>query len=154
MKAGDRLKIVVRSRHPDLREALEAAGIDRISIRRAALGQAIDASVHLQLCAMLGIDPVTGDAAAPRSIGPLHRPSLAMAVRVKRMELNLTLRPAAQVVGISYSVLYRIEAADTKASVDSIIAACRWIGRHPYDFVSPAVKRETSRETQTAGVAA
>jgi hypothetical protein len=142
MKPAQALKAALKATPPAGLDVLEAAGFERRLIKRAALGQQVNASVHLQLCARLGIDPVTGEAAPPREIGPLHMPSLSAALRMKRFPAKLSLRAAARKARASYSALGRIERGEP-VSITAILAACAWLGRHPFDFVSPRVSRET-----------
>jgi hypothetical protein len=144
-----RLKVALRAMPPAQRQALIAAGHAERLIRRAALGEAVNASTHVQLAAALGFDPASGSPIAPRSIGPLHYASLSAALRMKRIAGKLTLRAAARHAGMSYSALGRIERGEA-VSIEAILAACAWLARHPFDFVSPAVARETSGETQAA----
>lgn len=142
MKPAQVLKARLKASPAETFRMLEAAGFEPRLIKRAALGQPINASAHLQLCAWLGIDPVIGNMAPHQVIGPLHMPSLSAALRMKRFPAKVSLRAAAKKAKLSYSALGRIERGEP-VSVGAILAACAWLGRHPFDFVSPQVSRVT-----------
>lgn len=127
----------------DRRREIEQAIPDYL-VHRALHGLPINTCAHLRLCAAIGIDPVTGDAIEARIIGELHWPSLGAALRMKRMADKITLRAAAKQAKASYSALGRIERAQV-VSIENVLAACRFLDRHPFEFVS----RETT-ETRSA----
>lgn len=146
MNAASALRPIIKNASPDKWDELAALGFPRRILRRAAVGQPINASVHLRLCAELGLDPATGAITAPRTIGSLHKPSLSMALRAKRITDDLSVRQAAKSARMSHSALNRIEAGQD-VSIDAILKACAWLERHPFEFVSTDVSRETSGGT-------
>lgn len=148
MTPGIRLKAALKAAWPVQRAALEAAIEPRL-IRRAALGQQVNASTHLQLSGLLGLDPVSGALIPPRKLGEIHYPSLSAALRMKRIAENLNLRRAAKRAKASYSSLGRIERGEP-VSIDAILTACAWLGRHPFEFVSPDVSREAPAHRSAA----
>lgn len=145
MKPSAMLKPRIKALGTVEQASLTAKGIERRVIRRAAVGLQINASDYLRLCAFVGLDPMTGKDCDKRVIGPLHKPTLSLALRMKREDLKITLRQAAAKARMSYSALGRIERAED-VSIEAILKACRWLNRHPFDFVSPYVTRETEAE--------
>ncbi len=141
MTAAQRLRDLLKPTTPEYRATLERDGIPHRAIRRASLGQQVCAATHLRLCALIGRDPVTWQAAPFERIGELFWPSLGAALRIKRIQDNLSLRQAAKRAGMSYSSLMRIEHAEA-VSIDAVLLACAWLGRHPHEFVSPCVSYE------------
>lgn len=146
MSPADRLRVVIT---PEISKTLIGDGHDARLVRRAALGQPVNASTHLQICAAVGTDPVTAAVIEKRRLGELHYPSLSAALRMKRFTEKLDLRKAAIPAGVSHVCLSRVERGEP-VSIESILAICRWLSRHPFDFVSPPVARETSTETKAA----
>ena len=145
MTASERLRVMVKPLTPVERAPLERAGIETRLTRRAALGQPSNASTHLRICALTGLDPVTGLKRPPFVAGELFWPSLGAALRMRRIEQgDITLRQAGKQARMSYTAIGRIERAEP-VSIDAVLAACRWLGRHPFDFVSPDISRELGR---------
>lgn len=134
------------------------AGVPIEHARRARMGahgRPTSANHHLRLCMVIGIDPVNGHPVEPYEPRPLLNWFFALGVKGNRYLRRHTLRQAAAVMGISSSSLSRIEHGDIR-SFDCLLAACRYMGAHPHDYVSPLnVQRETGSETkQRQGVAA
>lgn len=146
MTPGLRLRTALKAVTRDTHDAIKDAGIEPRLFRRAILGQPVNASTHLRICGLLALDPMTGDTGQVRILGDLHLPSLSAALRMKRFADNLDLRRAANQARMSYSSLGRIERGDD-VSIEAILAACRWLDRHPFDFVSPRDTYATSGET-------
>lgn len=148
MTAANRLKAALKVLSAPTIDLLKETVEPRL-VRRAILGQQINAGDHLKLCAAIGLDPLQGKFRADAPLGDLHWASLSAALRMKRFSLNpnLTLRLAAREARTSYSALGRIERGEP-VSIDAVIAVCRWLDRHPFDFVSPDVSREA--ETRSA----
>lgn len=150
------------------RNAVEVARGSRVTpraVRHAMRSRQVGAGNFLKLCAFLGVDPVTGERRPPREIGELLWWFLAAGVFCTRGLRRLSLRDAAPHVGVSYSTLSRLECR-MPVSVDAFLAACRFVGVHPYGFTGvahaaranaangyclpcfmPAVSRETSTAT-------
>ena len=141
-------------RNEKFAELIKRAGVPVDAARRArsgAHGRPTRAEHHLKLCAVLGIDPVDGRPIAVRKPLPLLASFFAAGVKGNRMLNGHTLRRAAKLMAISPAVLSRIENGDTR-SFDGMLAACRYIGAHPFDYLD---SRETPRETKPhQGVAA
>ena len=73
--------------------------------------------------------------------------SLAAAVQGKRKAEGLTQRQAAQRIGVSQSLLNRLEAGSPeKPRPDNYLKLCRWIGVSPEQFLE-ALPRRTPQTT-------
>ena len=132
---------------PELIALGTEAGIEWRLICRAWNGTPINADAHLKLCAVLGVDPVDGLPRSAGPVGPIHWPSLSAAVRIARFQRKWSLRRASKAARVSYSALGRIERGEI-VSIESVLAVCKFLGRHPFEFTSP-VSRE-STETRSA----
>lgn len=137
-----RLKAALKPAPRQVLDAIASTGIEPRLIRRAVVGQQVNASTHLRLCAAIGIDPVTGNVAATKHVGDLHRTSLGSALRMRRIVDKLRREPAAKQIGVSYATLRRLEYGEP-VFIEAVLAACRWLDRHPYEFCSPYISRET-----------
>lgn len=126
----------------EVRTLSELIGVDQRLIRRARSGKDINAAAHLRLCAGLGIDPVTGAQGKATTIGDLHWTSLGSAARMARIQSKRNIRAEAKAAKVSTAALHRIERGEP-VSIDNVLAVCRHLKRHPFDFVSPPVSRET-----------
>lgn len=143
-----RLRAVLKAARPETHDTIKAE-IEYRLFRRAILGQPVNASAHLQLCGLIGVDPVTGEARAVDHIGDFHWPSLASAIRMRRIVLRVRRKPAAKLIGVAYPTLCRIEYGEP-VSIEAVLAVCAFLERHPYDFCSPYVARETSETQRSA----
>lgn len=126
-----------------------AAGCPARAVRRARSGIPINADAHLKLCAALGSDPVTGAKIEPHRIGDLHWQSLATALRIGLLQRHVFgLRPAGKVVRVSYSAIGRVKRGEPVA-IENVLKVCKYLKRHPFDFVSPVKQADVPRETVT-----
>ena len=129
-------------------DLIARAGVPKASAWRAragAHGRPTRAEHHLKLCMVMGIDPVDGHAISPRPPAPIITAFFACAVKGNRFLKGHSIRQAAKEMGISGTSLSRIENGDVR-SFDTMWAACRYVGGHPFDYVT----RETSSETKMA----
>jgi DNA-binding Xre family transcriptional regulator len=137
-----------------LLELATFAGVPIEHARRARMGahgRATAADHHLRLCQKIGIDPMEGFAVAPREPQPLLGWFFALGVKGRRILRKLTLRQAAEEIGVALSTLSRVENGDPR-SFDTVAAICRWMGAHPYHFVAVTpgkVSRATHVEQTT-----
>ena len=130
-------------------EIADRAGSDmRRHVFRARAGKPINAGAFLALCGAVGIDPADGSTRMSRIV-PSHVawPMVGMGLRIARQLRHHDQRTAAQLIGTSASTVCRIEAGDT-VSVESFLAACRYIGAHPEHYAVEQVSRETGTETR------
>ena len=141
MSFADHLqKALVLVEVDDRNGLIARAGATADDLRHACRKWSIPISAHLRLCAAAGINPLTGEKAdASARIGDFHRPSFALALRMKRLAMKWSLRQAETAMGISYSSLRRIEKGEA-TSAENVLTACKYMSRNPFDFVS----RETS----------
>jgi DNA-binding Xre family transcriptional regulator len=100
-----------------------------------AKGHATDAGEHLRLCAVVGIDPIDGHRDTSHQPGELDRKLFAMGVRMRRYQRKQSIREAAREIGISVTTVSRIENGKVRG-IDSMLAACRYIGVHPFHYVA------------------
>jgi DNA-binding Xre family transcriptional regulator len=119
-----------------LAEIADRAGGLRTQIFRARKGKPVNAGAFLSLCAVIGIDPVDG---SPRPVkvvpSTIAWPMVAVALRISRRLRHHDQRSAAQVIGISAATVCRVEAGNP-VSIESLVAACRFIGVHPDDYAT------------------
>lgn len=114
------------------------AGVPREIVARAtngAQGQPTRAEHYLHLCAVLGIDPLTGWPCAAHAPQALNKKLFAIAVRMARLATDATLAEAAKRMGISKTALSRIENGDVR-SFEAMLAACRYARVHPLLYVT------------------
>lgn len=130
---------LARFHEGQLVELAEKSGVPRATVIRAsngARGRTTRADHHLNLCAFIGVDPVTGAAVhslarVPRS---LHLHSFAVAVKMSRMRKGHGVVEAAKTMGIGRKVLWRIESGQP-VSIDCYLAACAYGGLDPLHYV-------------------
>jgi DNA-binding XRE family transcriptional regulator len=103
----------------------------RSAIFRARAGKPINAGAYLALCGAFGLDPVDGSARQVKRV-PAHVawPMVGAGLRIARRLRHQDQRSAARVIGISAATLCRVEAGDA-ASVETLLAVCKFIGTHP-----------------------
>lgn len=97
----------------------------------------INAADFLKLCARLGIDPVTGQRRAPvANPGTLCLPLLGAACAMTRhLKDHMSLRDAAEEIGVSASTLSRLEQS-LPISIEPVLAVCAFIGVHPFEYMA------------------
>lgn len=108
-------------------------GIDARLVHRAAAGRKVNAEAFLRLCAHASIDPMTGEAVAPRKLGAFSWNAFACALIMARLDAGKTLRAYAKSSAASYSTFSRAE-GQQEISAEALIAICRRMKRHPFDF--------------------
>lgn len=150
MTPGDLLRSVIKPLPPARCAALVDAGIGRRLVRRAALGQPVNVTAHLKLCAAVGIDPfIEGRTFAPFVLGTFKRARLGEVMRrYRREDRKMHAREVAAETGLSVRALSFIENGEA-VSIESTLAACRFVCIHPFVFaqrLTPDVSRETSLE--------
>lgn len=128
------------------------SGVRPKAIRHAingAKGHPTDAGDYLRLCAAIGIDPMDGHRDTSHVPGELDRKLFAAGVRLTRYGRKQTMRDAAKEMGMSATTLCMIENGMVR-SIDSMLAACRYVGVHPCHYVL----RETEPKTKALQSAA
>lgn len=133
-----------------IRTAIKAMSDDE----RAALGKLpgciqggasysyrVDPDDFLNLCARVGIDPMTGGA-YPKlpTLGRLCRQSIGAGCAIQRQIKNLTREEACDEIGIARATLWRMETG-IPISIESILAVCEFIGVHPFGYMQSEKKR-------------
>lgn len=118
-------------------ELIARAGVPRDAARRAMKPRSnrpTNASNHLRLCAVLGIEPVTGAACQAWEPRDVEGWFLGLGLRGHRMLNKHTLRQAVEVTGLAIATLSRIESGDPR-SFDAMLAVCRYMNVDPLDYV-------------------
>lgn len=124
----------------DRKPLIARAGVTADDLRHACRKWSVPISAHLRLCAAAGIDPLHGGKAdIPGPIGEFHRPSFALALRMKRLAMKWSLRQTEEQSDVAYSVLRRMEKGEP-TSAENVLTICKFLKRNPFNFVS----RETS----------
>lgn len=122
----------------DVQELLalaERAGVNGRLVRRAVRGIDINAGAYLKLCGAIGIDPVTGKNTKPQQIGDLSWSAVGCGLRMSRMFRRHGMLDVEREIGdISKTTISRVEHGEP-ASIDHLLAICRYIGPHPHHYV-------------------
>jgi DNA-binding XRE family transcriptional regulator len=116
----------------------DRAGADmRGAILRARAGKPINAAAYLALCGALAVDPLDGSSRPVKRV-PAHVawPLVGAGLKMTRCLRHQDQRSAAKAIGISAATLCRVEAGDA-ASVETLLAVCRFIGTHPDHYSTP-----------------
>mgnify|MGYP001588734421 CR=1 FL=1 len=117
------------------------AGVTPDNAQRAAhgsKGRPAHVNDYLRLCAVIGLDPFTGQRSAPWQPADLQATMLAIALRMKRGARGHNIRVAAKQMGISFATLSRLENSNPR-SFEIVLAACKYTQVDPSHYV----KRET-----------
>ncbi len=130
----------------DRRDITARSGVPSGIIKRAAGKRPVSADHFLRLCAVTGLDPMTGQDTTPHmSAGELDRNSLAMAIRMNMTMKDHSIRQGAISVDIAPTIFHRLRNGELTA-VEGVLAGCRYIGLHPFGYLHP-VSRETNAGT-------
>lgn len=128
MTAGERVDVAKRAGvWPQLAHRV-AETIGRTNVK------AFEAPAFVQLCASIGLDPVSGEPVSVSSIGPFVPEHFAVAVKLTRLTAKMTQREAAKAWGVEKTVPYRAEKG-IPISVAPFLAICRAMNRHPFEFM-------------------
>lgn len=134
--ARERLRAALAERSRDELLALAASlGIERRSALRALAGRRVNAAAHVALCLALGIDPETGEACAPRTVGPVLWWFVGSALAVVLNVRGLSLRQAALEAGVAPCTLHRVLHGEA-VSAENLVAVCAWLRRPPQSFTA------------------
>jgi hypothetical protein len=108
--------------------AAKAAG--RVTVRP------FPAWAFVELCAALNVDPVGGWKGDKRfaSAGSFNKPAFAIAIRLARIDGDLSVRAAATKFKVATVTLSRAE-NHADISVEPFLAICKGLKRHPFDFL-------------------
>jgi hypothetical protein len=109
----------------------------RGAIFRARAGKPINAGAYLALCGAIGLDPVDGSARQVKRVAAhVAWPMVGVGLKIARCLRHQDQRSAAKAIGISAATLCRVEAGSA-ASVETLIAVCKFIGTHPDHYSMP-----------------
>lgn len=123
---------------PQITRLAKRAGVSPANAKRAARGSACRRpGVHdfIRLCAVLGIDPVNGKTRLPWKPADFQSEMLAIAVRMRRKARGDSVREAAEDMGISATIVSRIENANPH-SFECVVAACAYARVDPQTYIS------------------
>lgn len=118
-------------------------GVDLRQARRAAKEAPIAATDFLKLCAACGFDPVTRGSIPPRPLGGFDHAILAMGVKMAMLMRGQSVRQAAEAMGVSSAAIVRLRQAHP-VSIGTLLKACGYLGRHPFDDCAPLSFTENS----------
>lgn len=135
-----RLRSAIKGMTPDEQASL-GDDLPKCVVGGSSYSYRVDAEDFIKLCARVGICPITGERLTPlRDLGSLCTQSIGAGFAVKRDIEKLSLRGAADVVGVSASTLARIE-MNQPVSIESVLAVCEFIGVHPFGYLRSERKR-------------
>lgn len=141
-----KLRAAIKGLTPEERASLGV--LPKCVIGGSSYSYRVDPSVFLNVCARLGIDPMTGEAtslnARPGTLALWH---IAAGCSITRDLRKLSMRAAALECGVSAATLTRLENG-LPVSIESVLAVCEFIGVHPFE--SLVAKREVSVEIRRA----
>lgn len=136
MTAIDRLShALLGMRGPVLDDLAARAELPSKIARMAARGRGVSVDHHLRLAATLGLDPFVIDLTfAPFKLGRFNRSEFGVCVRrYRREDRRQNIHAGAAAAGLSIRALSFIENGRV-VSIDATLAACRYIGIHPFAF--------------------
>lgn len=142
MTAGERMDLAKRAGvDPEL--AHRAAGTaDRCNVKP------FDGPAFIQLCAALGLDPLTGEQTNVSPEGPFVPEHFGCALRIARYSAKMTQRKAVKAWGVEKTAIHRAEHG-IPISVAPLLGLFRAIDRHPFEFMRCTmftVKRDSHQE--------
>lgn len=123
------------SRH-GLTDLSDLAGVSPAAVACAWAGRKVGAQNYLLLCAVAGIDPLTGSASEPTSLAGfvIDWRALSASCFLTRAARRLSIRTAAILAGVSVATISRLECGHP-LSVESILSICRFVGLPPAAFL-------------------
>jgi transcriptional regulator with XRE-family HTH domain len=142
----------------DQDEIARQAGVTSRQVSLARSGKPVNAGAFLALCAVSGVDPVTGTSRPPQALSPnVAWWLLSSALYIRRNLKKLDQRAAAEAIGVSPASVCRVELGHP-VSIGVMLKICAFIGVHPFGYTAPlvcppeivsqTVSRGTSTETR------
>jgi DNA-binding XRE family transcriptional regulator len=150
---AERLGLIVRMSADDIAGFAAAAGVSVRALRTARRGLPVAVDAHLGLCRALRLDPATGAAVRrAEKCGRVRWDHVRASLVCARAGAGLTLRAAAERIGIGAATLLRAERGET-VSVEVFLKLCQWLGMPPAHLTDEApcwrlgaVRRPGSRQ--------
>jgi hypothetical protein len=145
-----RLALALVTPH-QMADAVALARVNTRCAQRAELGITINANSYVRLCAALGIDVVTGEAAPVRAVGDIDWRLLGLGLHLtRRMCKAVSIRAAARKIGkaVSPSMLSRVENGQA-VSVAGVIAICKFIGTKPEQYTQASAEFHVRPKSET-----
>lgn len=115
-------------------------GIDGRLARRAASGQDVNSSAHLQLCAAIGLDPVDGSKCEPRAIADIDWNRVGIKVLLALIHSSsapgkkTAMRAAAKAWKLPLVTVARMKAGQP-VNIANLLNLCAALGCHPHEFL-------------------
>lgn len=131
----------------------DRAGLDRHHGARCRRGRRVIAEAFVNLCAVVGKDPATGQSVPASKPAPVLWWFLACGLSVRRHVDRQNIRDAARRAGVSASTFSAAERGRPVAA-ESFIKLCAYVGVHPLGFtVTAPAKAPISPKIQTCASA-
>lgn len=137
-RAIDRLAEHLKKKYGEFIWLLEddCPGIPKRAARRAMAGICPSAEIFLRICAESGFDPISFEEVERRPGGIFDRLPLVINLRLTRMMRGHSITDAANILKMRHSNVSNIETNSRGLDVDTMLALCRYVGEHPYRFVT------------------
>lgn len=133
----------------------ELADVSGKIARMAARGRCVSVDHHLRLSAAVGFDPyIEARKVDPFALGRFNRADFGQVVRrYRKDDRHQDIHSGAADIGISVRALSFIENGRV-VSIDATLAACRYVGIHPFAFARNRFTGNTGCNPLTQKVAA
>lgn len=136
-----KLRAAIKAMPADQRAALDQriAGLIERGLHSALRVNAAD---FLKLCARVGIDPMTGADSGATIVNPgeLSFDLIGAGLVMQQHLLGIEQQEAALRIGVSRQTLWRLERG-MPVSAETVIAACEFIGVHPFGYMQNEKRR-------------
>lgn len=116
-------------------ELARKAGVDGRLGRRVAKGITINASAYLRLCAVIGLDPLTGETGTEGTV-PRDLDWNRVAIKILlALIAGSSLRKLSKAWKVEYTAINRAK-HQQPVNIDNFLKICRGLKMHPYDFLA------------------
>ena len=147
---AERLGLVVRLSAGDIARFAASAGVSVRALRTARRGLPVAVDAHLGLCRALRLDPATGERVRrAEPCGRVRWDHVRASLVCARASAGLTLRAAAERIGIGAATLLRAERGEA-VSVETFLAIAAWLGMPPAHLTDEAPCWRVGREKRRA----
>lgn len=128
-------RLLARTSAGEAAALCDQAGIDRRHGARSMRGRRIPADPFLALCAVVGIDPATGEVVPVSEAAPVLWWFFSCGISVRRHLDRLNIRDAARLAGVSPSTFSAAERGKPVAA-ESYVKLSAYVGIHPLGFTA------------------
>lgn len=134
-----RLRSTIKGMTPD--EQASLGDLPKCVVGGSSYSYRVDAEDFINLCARIGICPLTGERLTPlRDVGSLCLDSIGAGCAVKRHLNKMECEALCRQLGMGRTTLWRIEKG-LPTSIESVLAVCEFIGVHPFGYLRSERKR-------------